>query len=65
MRALWKHYREEVNLIYTECMQPNHMKLADAIVMHRAGNLHSHFLSVARMWPKTERRPLIIHDVDD
>lgn len=65
MRALWKHFREEVNLIYTECMQPNHMKLADAIVMHRAGNLHSHFLSVARMWPKTERRPLIIHDVDD
>jgi len=65
MKALWKHYPDEANYIYTENIQPNHMKLADCIIMHRAGNLHSHFLSVAKMWPKTERRPLIIHDVDD
>ena len=65
MKALWKHYRDEANFIYTENIQPNHMKLADCIIMHRAGNLHSHFLSVSRMWPKTSVRPLIIHDVDD
>lgn len=65
MKALWRHYPDEANYIYTEGIQPNHLKLADCIVMHRAGNLHSHFLSVSQMWPKTEKRPLIIHDVDD
>jgi glycosyltransferase involved in cell wall biosynthesis len=65
MRVMWKHFRDEANFIYTENLQPNHLKLADMIVMHRAGNLHSHFLSVAKMWPKTESKPLIVHDVDD
>lgn len=65
MRVMWKHFRDEVNFVYTENMQPNHMKLADLIIQHRAGNLHSHFLSVSKMWPKTEVRPLIVHDVDD
>tara|TARA_Y100000310_G_scaffold68472_1_gene63852 strand:- start:5016 stop:6011 length:996 start_codon:yes stop_codon:yes gene_type:complete len=65
MKALWKQFGDEANYLYTENIQPNHMKIADIIVMHRCGNLHSHFLSVARMWPRTERRPLIIHDADD
>ena len=65
MRALWKHFPDDANYLYTENIQPNHMKIADCIVMHRCGNLHSHFLSVARMWPRTEKRPLIIHDADD
>ena len=65
MKALWKAFPDEANYLYTENIQPNHMKIADTIIMHRCGNLHSHFLSVARMWPRTERRPLIIHDADD
>ena len=65
MRSLWKAFPDEVNYIYTENIQPNHVKIADVIVMHRCGNLHSHFLSVARMWPKTEKRPYIIHDAED
>ena len=65
MRALWKHFPDDANYLYTENIQPNHMRIADCIVMHRCGNLHSHFLSVARMWPRTERRPIIIHDADD
>ena len=65
MRALWKAFPDEANYIYTENLQPNHVKLADVIIMHRCGNLHSHFLSVTRMWPKTEKRPYVIHDADD
>ena len=65
MRSLWKAFPDEANYLYTENLQPNHVKIADVIVMHRCGNLHSHFLSVARMWPKTEKRPYIIHDADD
>ena len=65
MRALWKSFPDEANYLYTENIQPNHIKFADVIVMHRCGNLHSHFLSVARMWPQTEKRPYIIHDADD
>ena len=65
MRALWKSFPDEANYIYTENLQPNHVKLADVIIMHRCGNLHSHFLSVTRMWPKTEKRPYVIHDADD
>ena len=65
MRALWKSFPDEANYLYTENIQPNHIKIADVIIMHRCGNLHSHFLSVARMWPKTEKRPYIIHDADD
>jgi|10_taG_2_1085330.scaffolds.fasta_scaffold01298_25 glycosyltransferase involved in cell wall biosynthesis len=65
MRVMWKHFRDEANFIYTENIQPNHLKLGDLIIMHRAGNLHSHFLSVAELWPKSETKPFIIHDVDD
>lgn len=65
MRVMWKHLKDEANFIYTENLQPNHLKLADAIIMHRAGNLHSHFVSVSQMWPQTEQKPLIVHDVDD
>tara|TARA_R110000851_G_scaffold302598_3_gene459456 strand:+ start:7377 stop:8720 length:1344 start_codon:yes stop_codon:yes gene_type:complete len=65
IRALYKKFGEEANFIYTENIQPNHLKIGDCVVMHRCGNLHSHFLSAARMWPKTDIKPLIIHDVDD
>lgn len=65
MKAILRNFPDELNLIYTECLQPNHLKLADCVVMHRCGNLHSHFLSAARFWPKTEVRPYIIHDADD
>ena len=65
MRALFKAFPDEANYLYTENLQPNHVKIADVVIMHRCGNLHSHFLSVARMWPKTEKRPYVIHDADD
>ena len=65
LRALFKAFPEEANYLYTENLQPNHVKIADVVIMHRCGNLHSHFLSVARMWPKTEKRPYVINDADD
>lgn len=65
LRALYKKFGEDLNIIYTENIQPNHLKIADCVVMHRCGSSHSHYLSVSRMWPKTEIKPLIIHDVDD
>lgn len=65
LRAMYKKFGDDVNIFYTENLQPNHMKIGDAVVMHRCGNLHSHFLSVSRLWPKTEVKPLVIHDVDD
>ena len=65
MRSLWKAFPDECNYVYTENLQPNHMKIGDIVVMHRCGNLHSHFLSVSRMWPRTEKRPYVIHDADD
>ena len=65
LRAMYKKFSDEANIVYTENIQPNHLKLADCLVMHRCGNLHSHFLSASRMWPKTEVRPLVLHDVDD
>jgi glycosyltransferase involved in cell wall biosynthesis len=65
LRALYKKYGDEANFVYTENIQPNHLKIGDMVVMHRCGNLHSHFLSASRMWPKTEIKPLVVHDVDD
>jgi len=65
MKAILRNFPEEVNVIYTEKIQPTHMKIADTIIMHRCGNLHSQYLNVSRYWPKTEIRPYIIHDADD
>ena len=65
MRAMYKKFSDEANFVYTERLQPEHVDMADCIVMHRCGELHSKYLNVARMWPKTEVRPLVIHDVDD
>ena len=65
MKAILRNYSDEINIIYTEKLLASHMKVADAVIMHRCGNLHSHYLNVSRYWPKTEVRPLIIHDADD
>lgn len=65
MRAMYKKFSDEANFVYTEKLQPEHVDMADCILMHRCGELHSKYLNVARMWPKTEVRPLVIHDVDD
>jgi hypothetical protein len=44
MRALWKHFPDDANYLYTENIQPNHMKIADCIAttMHdnTISNLH-------------------------
>lgn len=65
MRALYKKFKDDINILYTEKLQPNHLKLGDGIVMHRCGQLHSHYLNVTKMWPKTEVKPLVVHDADD
>jgi len=65
LRALYKKYSDDIQIIYTENLQPNHIKIADCVVMHRCGTSHSHYLSVTKMWPKTKIKPLVIHDVDD
>lgn len=65
LRALYKKFGDDINILYTENLQPNHLKIADCVIMHRCGNLHTHFLNASRMWPKTEIKPLIVHDADD
>lgn len=65
MKAILRNFSEEVNLVYTENINPSHLKIGDCVVMHRCGNHHSHYLSAAQYWPKTEIRPYIIHDADD
>lgn len=63
--AMIRKYPEEFNYIYTEQLNPNHFCFADVIVMHRASDVHSKFIEIAKAWPKNKKRPLIIHDVDD
>ena len=65
LKAILRNHADDLNIIYTEKIIPSHMKISDAIVMHRCGTQHSHYLNVSRYWPKTEVRPYIIHDADD
>jgi glycosyltransferase involved in cell wall biosynthesis len=65
MCALYKKYPDKYNLLYTEAMTPNHVRLADLWVQHRAGAENEHFTKVIQMWPKDLKKPIIIHDVDD
>ena len=65
MCALYKKYPDKYNLLYTEAMTANHVKLADLWVQHRAGSENEHFTKVVQMWPKDLKKPIIIHDVDD
>jgi len=63
--AIIRNYPEEFNIVYTENITPDHFSVADIIIMHRADMKHSKLIEVAKKWPKTKKRPLIIHDVDD
>jgi len=63
--ALYKKYPDKYNLIYTERMSPNHVKIADLWIQHRAGAENEHFTKVINMWPKDQKRPIVVHDVDD
>ena len=65
MKAIMRNFSEEINIVYTENINPSHLKIGDCVIMHRCGNAHSHYLSAAQYWPKTEIRPYIIHDADD
>jgi glycosyltransferase involved in cell wall biosynthesis len=66
MYALKRNHPDEFNIIYADGnLNPNHIKLADLIIFHRAGHIHDYFHKVFKFWPKTEKRPVIIHDVDD
>ena len=66
MYAIKRNYPDEFNLVYADAnVGPNHIKVADLLVFHRAGHLHDYIHRVVRCWPKTEKRPVIIHDVDD
>lgn len=56
---------DEFNIIYTEGITPAHFNIADLIVMHRADQRHTLLIEVAKKLPKTSKRPLILHDVDD
>jgi len=66
MYAIKRNFPDEFNLIYADGnLGPNHVKLADMIIFHRAGNIHDYLHKIFKLWPKTEKRPVIVHDVDD
>lgn len=66
MYAIKRNYPDEFNVIYADGnLGPNHVKLADLIVFHRAGHIHDYLHRVLKYWPKSEKKPLIVHDVDD
>lgn len=66
MYAIATHYPDKFNLIYSDNnLGPKHLQCADLIVAHRAGHLHDFAHDVVKVWPKSEKRFLICHDVDD
>ena len=65
MCAIHKKYPDKYNLIYTEQMTPNHLKIADLWVQHRAGGENEYFTKVLQLWPQGLKKPVVIHDVDD
>ena len=66
MYAIKRNYPDEFNLVYADGnLGPNHVAVADLIVFHRAGGHHDFLHKIFKVWPKTKKRPLIVHDVDD
>ena len=64
--AIALHYPEKFNLIYADNnLGPKHIQAADLIVAHRAGHLHDQLYNIVKVWPKTSKRQVVIHDVDD
>jgi hypothetical protein len=63
MYAIKRNYPDEFNIVYADAnIGPNHVKVADLLLFHRAGHLHDYVHRVMRVWPRTEKRPAIIHD---
>jgi len=65
MCAIHKKYPDKYNLIYTEQMTPNHVRIADLWVQHRAGAENKHYTEALTLWPRDVKKPVTIHDVDD
>jgi glycosyltransferase involved in cell wall biosynthesis len=66
MYAIARKYPEKFNLIYADnSLNAKHLELADLIIVHRAGHLHDWLHNIYKVWPKTKKRALILHDVDD
>lgn len=63
--SIIREHPEEFNIVYTENIAPAHFNIADLLILHRADSRHSLLIDVSKKWPKTNKRPLIIHDVDD
>lgn len=55
------------NYVYTEREQfpINWLQKSDIWVQHRAGNVHSYYLKMAKRFPIDRNTPVSIHDVDD
>ena len=61
--SLAKNYPDKFNLVYADNnLNPKHLQIADLIVQHRAGHLHSWAEDVMKAWPKTSSKKLIVHD---
>jgi hypothetical protein len=66
MYALALNYPEKFNILHADNnLNPRHLEIADLIIAHRAGHLHDWLHNIYRVWPKTRKRALVIHDVDD
>ncbi len=63
MYAIKRNYPDEFNLVYADGnIGPNHVAVADLLIFHRAGGHHDFLHKVFKVWPKTKKRPLVIHD---
>ena len=66
MYAIAANYPEKFNIIHADNnLNPKHLEVADLIIAHRAGHLHDWMHNIYKVWPKTRKRGLVIHDVDD
>lgn len=66
MYAIAANYPDKFNIIYADNnLNPKHIEVADLVIAHRAGHLHDWMHTVHKLWPKTKKRALVIHDVDD
>lgn len=66
MYAIATNFPGEFNIIYADNnLNPKHLQIANLIVGHRAGHLHEWMHSVAKVWPQTSKKFVMLHDVDD
>ena len=61
--AIAEQYHDRYNLIYSDNnLGPKHIESADLLIVHRAGHLHDWSHDILKVWSKTKKKPVILHD---